>query len=82
MKRYGRPDIVVTDRLRSYRAAMREIGNEARQETGRWLNNRAVIYYMLSIITPRMLLGAHMYQNCLFYLTINLKSFANRPLHP
>ena len=41
MKRYGRPDVIVTDRLRSYRAAMREIGNEARQETGRWLNNRA-----------------------------------------
>ena len=41
MKRYGRPEIVVTDRLRSYRAAMREIGNEVRQETGRWLNNRA-----------------------------------------
>ena len=40
MKRYGRPDIVVTDRLRSYRAAMREIGNEARQEIGRWLNNQ------------------------------------------
>ena len=41
MKRYGRPKVVVTDRLRSYRAAMREIGNEVRQETGRWLNNRA-----------------------------------------
>ena len=41
MKRYGRPQMIVTDRLRSYRAAMREIGNEARQETGRWLNNRA-----------------------------------------
>ena len=41
MKRYGRPQVIVTDRLRSYRAAMREIGNEARQETGRWLNNRA-----------------------------------------
>jgi len=41
MKRYGRPEVVVTDRLRSYRAAMREIGNEARQVTGRWLNNRA-----------------------------------------
>ena len=41
MKRYGNPLEVVTDRLRSYRAAMREIGNEARQETGRWLNNRA-----------------------------------------
>ncbi len=41
MKRYGRPEVIVTDRLRSYQAAMREIGNEARQETGRWLNNRA-----------------------------------------
>jgi putative transposase len=41
MKRYGRPLAIVTDHLRSYRAAMREIGNEARQVTGRWLNNRA-----------------------------------------
>ncbi len=41
MKRYGNPLEVVTDRLRSYRAAMKEIGNEARQTTGRWLNNRA-----------------------------------------
>jgi len=41
MKRYGRPEIIVTDKLRSYRAAMKVIGNEARQATGRWLNNRA-----------------------------------------
>ena len=41
MKRYGRPEVVVTDRLRSYRAAMKIIGNAERQETGRWLNNRA-----------------------------------------
>jgi putative transposase len=41
MKRYGRPEIVVTDKLRSYKAAMKVIGNEARQETCRWLNNRA-----------------------------------------
>ncbi len=40
MKRYGNPLEVVTDRLRSYRATMKEIGNAARQETGRWLNNR------------------------------------------
>ena len=26
MKRYGRPEVIVTDRLRSYRAAMKEIG--------------------------------------------------------
>ena len=41
MKRYGRPEVIVTDKLRSYRAAMNVIGNEALQETGRWLNNRA-----------------------------------------
>jgi putative transposase len=41
MKRYGRPEMVVTDKLRSYKAAMKVIGNEARQETDRWLNNRA-----------------------------------------
>ena len=41
MKRYGQPQEIVTDRLRSYRAAMRLIGNEAAQEIGRWLNNRA-----------------------------------------
>ncbi len=41
MKRHGRPKAIVTDRLRSYRAAIREIGNEAHRETGRWLDNRA-----------------------------------------
>lgn len=41
MKRYGIPRTVVTDRLRSYGAAMREIGNVERQEVGRHLNNRA-----------------------------------------
>ena len=41
MKRHGKPKVIVTDRLRSYGAAMKEIGNAAVQETGRWLNNRA-----------------------------------------
>jgi len=41
MKRYGNPQVVVTDRLRSYGAAMREIGNAHRRETGPHLNNRA-----------------------------------------
>jgi putative transposase len=41
MKRFGSPKIIVTDKLRSYGAAMKEIGNAGRQETGRWLNNRA-----------------------------------------
>ena len=41
MKRYGRPQSIVTDRLRSYRAAMKVVGVSHRQECGRWLNNRA-----------------------------------------
>ena len=41
MKRYGRPHSVVTDRLRSYRSALKAIGNAAVQACGRWLNNRA-----------------------------------------
>jgi len=41
MKKYGRPRTIVTDRLRSYRAAMMLIGNASAQARGRWLNNRA-----------------------------------------
>jgi putative transposase len=41
MKRHGRPEIIVTDGLRSYGAAMREIGILKRREVGRWNNNRA-----------------------------------------
>jgi len=41
MKRHGQPKVIVTDRLRSYCAAMNVIGNGADQECGRWLNNRA-----------------------------------------
>lgn len=41
MKRYGHPKVIVSDRLKSYRAAMNVIGNQAAQEVGRWKNNRA-----------------------------------------
>ncbi len=41
MKRYGRPRSIVTDRLRSYGAAMKAMGIVERQVCGRWLNNRA-----------------------------------------
>ncbi len=40
MKRHGRPDELVTDGVKSYGAALREIGAEDRQVTGAWLNNR------------------------------------------
>lgn len=41
MKRHGNPQIFMTDKLRSYGAAMKVIGSADKQETGRWLNNRA-----------------------------------------
>jgi putative transposase len=41
MQRYGQPKVIVTNRLRSNRAAMNVIGNAADRECGRRLNNRA-----------------------------------------
>jgi len=41
MRKHGRPEVIVTDRLRSYGAALTKIGASKRQETGRWQNNRA-----------------------------------------
>jgi len=40
MRRHGRPKEIVTDRLPSYRAALRELGGSDLQSTGRWLNDR------------------------------------------
>jgi putative transposase len=41
MKRHGRPETIVTDRLRSYGAALKDRGRGDAREMGRWLNNRA-----------------------------------------
>jgi putative transposase len=41
LKRHGPAETIVTDGLRSYGAAMAELGNAERREMGRWLNNRA-----------------------------------------
>lgn len=41
LKRHGKVEKIVTGGLRSYPAAMRELGNLDRREMGRHLNNRA-----------------------------------------
>ena len=41
LKRHGSPKAITTDGLRSYGAAMRELGNLNKREVGRWANNRA-----------------------------------------
>jgi putative transposase len=40
LKRHGPVETIVTDGLRSYPAAMRELGNLDRRDMGRWLHNR------------------------------------------
>ena len=41
LKRHGSPKVISTDGLRSYGAAMKELGNVEKREVGRWANNRA-----------------------------------------
>lgn len=41
MRRHGQADELVTDKLRSYGAALKELGGEDRRVTERWENNRA-----------------------------------------
>ncbi len=36
IERYGRPEVVVTDKLRSTHAAMKVLDNTDKQATGRW----------------------------------------------
>ena len=40
LKRHGSPEAITTDGLRSYKAAMSELGNSDKQDLGRWANNR------------------------------------------
>ena len=39
MRRYGRPEVLVTDRFPSYGAALRDLGCDDLQACGRWHNN-------------------------------------------
>ena len=41
LKRHGKAKTIVTDGLKSYPAAMRDLGIVDRREMGRWFNNRA-----------------------------------------
>ena len=40
MRRYGEPETIVTDKLKSYTAAIRELGVSGHENTGRWIDNR------------------------------------------
>ena len=40
LKRHGSPEAITTEGLRSYGAAMKDLGNSDKREVGRWANNR------------------------------------------
>ena len=46
MKRHGRPDSIVTDRLRSCSAALKDLVRGDDREMGRWMNNRVENSYL------------------------------------
>ena len=48
LKRKGSPEAITTDGLRSYGAAMDELGCRDLQEIGRWANNRFEINHLPS----------------------------------
>ena len=41
LRRHGRPDMMVTDQLRSYDAALKDLGRGDDRKMSRWANNRA-----------------------------------------
>ena len=41
LRRFGEPETIVTDKLKSYGAALRELGVSGHETVGRWINNRA-----------------------------------------
>lgn len=48
MRRYGRPDALVTDRFRSCGAALKNLGRGDDREMACWVSNRAEIRHYLS----------------------------------
>ena len=53
MKRYGRPDAIITDRLRSYRAALRELGGSGLQQAGREGSGWSMMVRCLDVTAAR-----------------------------
>lgn len=56
LKRHGAPVKITTDGLRSYGAAMNELGNVDKREVGRWANNRVESSHLSSRRRERAML--------------------------
>ena len=83
IKRDGQPRIIVTDKLRSYCAAMTRIGNADRQETGRWVNNRAENSHLPFRRRERAMLRFRRVQNLQKFVLIHasIQNYFNQGSH-
>ena len=75
MKRFGSPRTFVTDKLRSYGAALKEIGAADRQETGRWLNNRTENSHLPFRRRERAMLGFRSTRSLQKFATVHASVF-------
>ena len=84
MKRYGQPHVVVTDKLRSYGAAMTVIGNAKKQETGRWLNNRSENSHQPLRRRERAMLGFRRMRSLQKFVSVHasVHNHSNQERHP
>jgi putative transposase len=57
LKRHGSPERITTDGLRSYGAAMDDLGDRDKQDIGRWANNRGENSHLAFRRRERAMLG-------------------------
>lgn len=78
LKRHGTPEVITTDGLRPYKAAMAETGNAGKQEVGRWADNRVENSHLPFRRRERAMLRFR--QNATGCSSINLVSCRQWPL--
>lgn len=78
MKRYDHPASIVTDRLRSYKAALHDLGVTTPHETGRWMNNRAENSHLTFRRKERAMCGFRSVASLQKFVSIQLSKVSRR----
>ncbi len=83
MRKHGQPEVFVTDKLRSYGAALKETGGVERQETGRRINNRAENSHLPFRRRERAMLGFRGMRSLQTYVSVHASVYNhfNRQRH-
>jgi putative transposase len=70
-KRHGKPEELVTGRLRSYGAALKKVGAEGRQDTENWANNRAENFHQPFRMRGRAMQGFRRMQSLQMFTAVH-----------